>query len=129
MIATLQQVSMGISFTLIPIHRNRILLIGQCHEESYYDDQTWDYLHLSIHEIHSYHVGPALWTYHSYGYLNIFQLRPMKTTTNALGITFGVHSQSCMELFDISTDAKDSYPLVKAGQLNYGREINGTGPS
>jgi hypothetical protein len=120
---------MAISFTLIPINHNRILLIGKSHEESYYDDETWDYLHLSIHEIRSYRVGPALWTYHDYGHSNIFKLCPMKSTTNPLGITFGVHSESCMELFDISTDAKDSYPLVKAGQLNYGREVKGTGPS
>ena len=121
---------MAISFRLIPINRNRILLIGKTFEESYYDDTTWHFLHLSIHEIHSYRVGPALWTYHHYGHSNIFQLQPIKSTTNALGITFGVHSKSRMELFDVSTDGKkDSYPLVEAGQLNYGRQLNGAGLS
>jgi hypothetical protein len=130
MIAALRQVSMSISFTLIPINHNQILLIGKCHEESYYDDDYWDYLHLSIHEIHSYRVGPALWTYDHYGHSNIFQLQPMKSTTNALGITFGVHSESRMELFDISTEAKKGcYPLIEAGQLNYSRKLNNGGPS
>ena len=120
---------MPISFRLIPINRNRILLIGKSFEESYHDDETWHYLHLSIHEIHSYRIGPALWTYHDYGHSNIFQLQQMKSTTNALGITFGVYSTSFMELFDVSIDTKDSYPLVKAGKLNYSRKLNDTGPS
>jgi len=122
---------MAIRFTLIPINHNRILLIGKTHEESYYTDETWHYLHLSIHEIHSsYRVGPALWTYDDYGHSNIFQLQPMKSTTNALGITFGIDSEDRMELFDVSTDAKeDSYPLVEAGKLNYSRHLNDAGPS
>jgi hypothetical protein len=121
---------MAISFTLIPINRNRILLIGKSHEESYVTDETWHYLHLSIHEIRSYRVGPALWTYHNYGHSNILELQPMKSTTNSLGITFGVHSKSRMELFNVSTDAKeDSYPLVEAGQLNYSRQFNDAGAS
>ena len=121
---------MGNNFMVIPINRNRILIFGQSREDSYYTDETWHYLHLSIHEMHSYRVGPALWTYHHYGRSDIFQLQPMKSTTNALGITFGVDSRSRMELFDISSDAKErSYPLVEAGQLNYGRQLNGKGPS
>lgn len=125
-IASLQHTSMAISFTLFPINRNQILLIGMTFEESYYTDETWHYLHLSIHEIHSYRVGPALWTYHDYGHSDIFALQPMKSTTNALGITFGLDFTSCMELFDVSTDAKeDRYPLVKAGQLKYSRQLNG----
>jgi hypothetical protein len=130
MITTLQQTTMGDGFSLIPINRNQILLIGKTDEKSYDSDETWHFLHLSIHEIHSYRVGPALWTYHSYGYPNIFELQAMKSTTNALGITFGVDSKSHMELFDVSTDAKeDSYPLVEAGQLNYSRWLYGTGSS
>ena len=121
---------MAHSFTLIPINRNQILLIGKSFEQSYHDDETWHYLHLSIHEIRSYHVGPALWTYHDYGHSNILQLQPMISTTNTLGITFGVDSKSCVELFDISTNAKeDSYPLVEAGKSNYNRQLNGAGPS
>ena len=81
-------------------------------------------LHLSIHKIRAHRVGRALWTYHDYGYSNIFQLEPMKSTTNPLGITFGVDSTSYMELFDISTDVgKDSYPLVESGRLNYNRKL------
>ena len=121
---------MANSFRLIPINHNQILLFGQSREDSYYTDETWHYLHLSIHEIHSYRVGPALWTYHHYGRSNIFQLLPMNSTTNALGITFGVHSKSRIELFDVSTNGtKDTYPLVEAGQLNYGRQLNGAGLS
>ena len=132
LIATLEFTSMGNNFMVIPINRSRILLIGQCLEESYHDDTTWHFLHLSIHEIrvHSFRIGPALWTYHDYGHSNIFQLQPMKSTTNALGITFGVYSKSRMEQIDVSTDAKeDDYPLVDAGQLNYSRQLNGAGPS
>ena len=115
---------------VIPINGNRILLIGRSREKSYDTHETWHYLHLSIHEIHSYRVGPALWTYHHYGHSNIFYLQPMKSATSALGITFGVHTSSCMELFDVSTDGEeDSYPLVEAGQLNYGRQLNGPGQS
>ncbi|KIJ95325.1 hypothetical protein K443DRAFT_683104 [Laccaria amethystina LaAM-08-1] len=124
MITRLQSTSYGNSFSLIPINRNQILLIGTCHEESYDNDDTWDYLHVSVHEIHSYCVGPALWTYHNYGRSNIFQLQPMKSTTNALGITFGVDFKSHMKLFAVSTDTKDRYPLVEAGQLNYSRQLN-----
>jgi len=114
-------------FGLIPINRNRILLIGK---SSSLRHETCDYLHLSIHEIHSYRVGPALWTYHNYGHSNIFQLQPMKSTTNALGITFGIDFKDHMELFDVSTDAKEnSYPLVEAGKLNYSRHLNDAGPS
>ena len=130
MIAMLENTSMLKSFTLIPINHNRILLIGKSFEKSYYDDTTRHYLHLSIHEIHSYRIGPALWTYHKYGHPNIFQLQSMKSTTNALGITFRVDSETHMELFDISTDAQeDSYPLVNVGQLNYSQQLNGTGSS
>ena len=122
---------MANSFRLIPINRNQILLVGISYEKGSYVVKTWHYLHLSIHEIHSYRVGPALWTYHNYGYSNIFELQPMKSTTNALGITFGVDSKSYMKLFNISTDTKEDchYPLVEAGQMNYSRQLNGSGPS
>ncbi|KIJ95327.1 hypothetical protein K443DRAFT_11464 [Laccaria amethystina LaAM-08-1] len=97
---------------------------GKGAERSFQDGENW-HLHLSIHEIHSYRVGPALWTYHNYGGSDILELQPMESTTNALGITFGLHSESRMEVFDVSTDAKeDSDPLVKAGQLNYSRKLN-----
>ena len=117
---------------VIPINGNRILLFGASREERYDTDETWQYLHLSIHEIHSYRIGPPLWTYQGYGHSDIFELQPMKSTTNPLGITFGLHSKSRMELSDVSTNAKEDafgYPLVKAGQLNYRRQLNGKGPS
>ena len=54
----------------------------------------------------------------------------MKSTTNILGITFGMNSESHMKLFDISTDAKeDGYPLVESGRLNYGRQLDHPGLS
>jgi len=71
----------------------------------------------------------SLWTYHDHVYLNS-QLQPMKSTTNILGITFGMNSESHMKLFDISTDAKeDGYPLVESGRLNYGRQLDHPGLS
>ena len=115
----------AIIFELIAINCNKFLLIGKGIVGGSYGTPDRYLLHLSIHEIHAYRVGPALWTYDDYGYSNIFGLQPMKSTTNTLGITFGVDSKSHMELFDISTDAeKDSYPLVKSGQLNYGRWLD-----
>jgi len=128
MITNPERTSIDRKFELIPINCNKILLIGRSFEGRNYDDDGAPYrhfLHLSIHEIHAYRVGPALWTYHDYVYSNIFLLQPMKSTTNTLGITFGVDSERHMKLFDISTDAKkDSFPFVKSGRLYYGRRLD-----
>jgi len=88
------------------------------------DREGTPYLHLSIHEICSGRVGPAVWCYHGHGDSNISLLRPMKSMTNALGITFGVHSSTHTQLFDISTSIEKDYPLTEAGRLNYHRELS-----
>ena len=106
---------------LIPINCNKILLIVHGFEVR----QNCYTLRLSIHEIRAYRVGPILWTkFQGYG-SNAFQMQPMKSTTNTLGITFGLNSESHMELFDVSTDTTKDGPLfVKSGQLNYGRQLS-----
>ena len=62
------------------------------------DDDTGTplYLYLSIHEIRSYRVGPALWTYNDRGHSNINHLQVMTSHTNTLGITFGVDHKTHM---------------------------------
>ena len=115
----------AIIFELIAINCNKFLLIAKGLEGGGDETPVRNLLHLSIYEIHAYRVGPTLWTYDDYSHPNTFHLQPMKSTTNTLGITFGVDFKSHMDLFDISTDAeKNSYPLVKSGQLNYGRWLN-----
>ena len=119
--------SRGKTIELIPINCNKILFIGMNTDNYVYT------LHLLIHKIRAYCIGPALWMYHhAYDSLSIFQFQPMKSTTNTLGITFRVDSESHMELFDVSTDTKeDGNPsvFVKSGQLNYGRQLNRPGLS
>ena len=88
------------------------------------DREGTPYLHLSIYEIRSCRVGPAVWCYHGHGDSNISLLRPMKSTTNALGITFGVHSSTHTQLFDVFTGTEKDYPLTEAGRLNYHRGLN-----
>lgn len=108
-------------FVLVPIKGNRILLFGR----SMIDREGTPYLHLSIHEIiRSCRVGPAVWCYHGHGDSNISLLCPMISTTNALGITFGVHSSTHTQLFDVSTGTEKDYPLMEAGRLNYHRGLN-----
>ena len=56
------------------------------------------------------------------GRFNIFDLGLIKSTENALGITFGVRFDSNWKLFDISTtesDATDNFPLIESGEINF----------
>jgi hypothetical protein len=83
------------------------------------------YLYLSIHEIRSYRIGPALWTYNDGGHSNIYHLQLMTSHTNTSGIAFGVDHKTHMKLFDVSTEA--DYPLIEVGKLNYNQHLDHIG--
>ena len=107
----------------IPIKGNRILLFAK-----YSGKQTFKspYLHLSIHKIRSDHrVGCALWSFNGSvdGHFDTDDLEVIKSTKNALGITFGVRFDNHWKLFDISTtadtDASDNFPLIESGRIDF----------
>ena len=107
--------------SFVPIKSNWILLFA-----TYLGKTTWEpYLHLSIHEIHFDHrVGHALWSFNGSvdGRFNILDLELVKSTENALGITFWVRFDNHWKLFDISTtetDAPDNFPLVESGRIDF----------
>ena len=83
------------------------------------------YLYLSIHEIRSdYRIGLALWSFNGsdYGHFHINDLELIKSTQNALGITFGVRFIHHWKLFDISatdTVASDNFPLFESGRIDH----------
>ena len=83
------------------------------------------YLHLSIHGIRSDHrVGPALWSFNGSvdGHFDTDDLEVIKSTENALGITFGVRFDNHWKLFDISTtdaNASDKFPLIESGRIDF----------
>ena len=111
------------NISFVPIKDNRILLFAKY---SVGDWRTPEYhLHLSIHEIRSDHrVGPALWSFNGSvdGHLNNLDLEPIRSTENALGITFAVQFDNHWKLFDISTtetDAPDNFPLVESGRIYF----------
>jgi hypothetical protein len=81
-----------------------------------------NYLHLSIHDIHSDHrVGPALWS--SDNRVNgPYDLELIKSTENALGITFRMRFDDHWKLFDLSTtetDTSDNFPLIESGRIDF----------
>ena len=62
MITNPERTSIDRNFELIPINCNKILLLGSSFEGRNFDDEgaPWRYfLHLSIHEIRAYRVGPC----------------------------------------------------------------------
>ena len=110
------------TISFVPIKGNRILLFAR------YSTRGWGaphYLHLSIHEICSDHrVGPAVWYFKGRGdgHFDIPGLEVMKSTENALGITFGARFHDHWKLFDISTtktDASNKLPLIESGRLHF----------
>jgi hypothetical protein len=109
-------------FSFIPIKGNRILLFAKYSKYGPYDT----YLHLSIHEIRSDdRVGPTLWSFDSgvYGHFDIDNFVPIKSSENALGITFGERFYNHWQLFDIcttGTDASDKFPLIESGRIDFG---------
>ncbi|EDR00612.1 uncharacterized protein LACBIDRAFT_295707 [Laccaria bicolor S238N-H82] len=113
--------------SFVPIKGNRILLLAK-----YWDWPDLDskgikssYLHLSIHEIRSdLRVGSALWSYNGSvdGHFNIDDLELIKSTENALGITFWVRFDDHFKLFDISTietDTSNNLPLIESGRIDF----------
>jgi hypothetical protein len=100
-----------------------MLLFAKYSGNTNFDSES--YLHLSIHEIHpDNRVGLILWSFNSSvdGHFDIDDLVPMKSTENALGITFGVQFISHWKLFDISTtetEASDDFPLIESGRIDY----------
>ena len=83
------------------------------------------YLHLSIHEIRSDHrVGPALWSFNggADGHFDIRDLELIKSTENALGVTFAVRFDNRWKLFDLSTtetDTSNNFPLIESGKIGF----------
>jgi hypothetical protein len=83
------------------------------------------YIHLSIHEIRpNNRVGPALWSFNGsvHGHFDMFDLEMIKSTENAVGITFWVRFIKHWKMFDISTtdtDALDKFPLIESGRMDY----------
>ena len=81
------------------------------------------YLRLSIHEICSNNrVGPALWSFNVDDHFDIFDMRLIKSTENALGITFVKRFDDHWKLFDISTtntDTLDNIPLIESGRIDF----------
>jgi hypothetical protein len=81
-------------------------------------------LHLSIHEIRSDNrVGRALWSFNgdNDGHFDIFDLKLIKSTENAFGITFGVQFNDHWKLFNIfttDTDPSDNFPLIESGRID-----------
>ncbi|EDR04733.1 uncharacterized protein LACBIDRAFT_330335 [Laccaria bicolor S238N-H82] len=103
----------------IPIKGNRILLLAT------YSGGTTYHL-LSIYEIRSDNrIGPILWSFNSShvdAYFDIFGLELIKSTKNALGISFGKRFNDHWKLFDISTtgtDALDDFPLIESGRIDF----------
>ena len=108
----------------IPIKGNRILLFAK------YSAEQWrrtpeHYLHLSIHEICSdRRVGPALWSFNgsTHGHFDIHDVELIKSTENALGITFWALSDDHWKLFDLSTtetDTLNNFPLIESGKIDF----------
>ena len=107
--------------SFVPIKGNRILLFAK-----YFTEPTSEYyLHLSIHEIRSdRRVGLALWYFNGSvdGPLKNLDLELMKSTENALGITFWAKFDDHWKLFDISTtetDASNNFPLIESGRIDF----------
>ena len=68
-------------------------------------------------------VGLALWSFNGdvNGHFNICDLELIKSTENALGITFGMQFDDHWKLFDISTeiDTLDNFPLIESGRMDF----------
>ena len=88
------------------------------------------HLCFTIHEIHSYRIGPALCTWTLQTSNDIFRFPPIgkELSTNTLGITFGANCTSrCMELFELSMERGNHFNMT--GQIIFDREICGIGAS
>ena len=109
--------------TFVPIKSNQILLFAKYSAGARSAPEY--YLHLSIHEIRTDHrVGPTLWSFNGSvdGHFNILDLELIKSTENALGITFWVQFHDHWKLFDISTtetDVSNNLPLIESGRIDF----------
>ena len=79
--------------------------------------------YLSIYEIRSDNrVGRGLWSFNGSvdGHFDNDDSELIKSTENALGITFGVRFDDHFKLFDISTtDTSDKFPLIESGKIDF----------
>ena len=116
----------------VPIKDNRILLLAKYFAEDRGRPIAPGHcLHLSIHEIRSDHrVGPALWSFNNVGAdsrFNYRQLELIKSTENAVGITFWARYDDHWKVFDISTtetDASNNFPLIESGRIDFDLKID-----
>ena len=103
----------------VPIKGNRILLFTEYWKSSAF------YLLLSIHEISSNNrVGPTLWSFDGSldGRAIMNDLVRIKSSENALGISFAAKCHDHWKLFDISTtstNASDNFPLIESGRIDH----------
>ena len=109
--------------SFVSIKGNRILLFAKYYTSG---QRALDYyLHLSIHEIRTDHrVGPALWSFNggADGHFDIRDLKLIKPTENALGITFWARFDDHWKLFDLSTtetDTLNNFPLIESGRIDF----------
>ncbi|EDR04730.1 uncharacterized protein LACBIDRAFT_330332 [Laccaria bicolor S238N-H82] len=109
----------------IPIKGNQILLFAK-----YSKFENESHLHLSIHEIRSDNrVGLLMWVFNNSvdGHFDIDHWVPIKSTENALGITFWARYNDHWKLFDISTTetcASDDFPLIESGEIDFDLNLN-----
>ena len=106
--------------SFVPVKGNRILLFAKYFEKTTYKAYL---LHLSIHEIRSDNrVGRGLWSFNGSvdGHFDNDDSELIKSTENALGITFGVRFDDHFKLFNISTtNASDKFPLIESGKIDF----------
>lgn len=101
-------------FKLIPIESNRVLLmrLDRFRRErpsnvslSAFEPNEVSHLELSIHESLHHRVGPALWTYRGDSDKpDLDDLKPLRSPTDILGITFGKQCMIQMKLFAMEFD-------------------------
>ena len=71
------------------------------------------HLELSIHEILHYRVGPALWTYRGDSdNPDLDDLKPLRSPTDVLGITFDNHCIRQMQLLAVHFDYERYHHLL-----------------
>ena len=115
-----------LAFSFVPIKGNRILLFAKYTLASG-TNLPVQYLHLSIYEIRSdQRVGAALWSFEETAGSFRMSLKPMKSTENALGISFWMRDRDHWRLFDISTtdtDASGNNPLIESGRIDFNSKL------
>jgi hypothetical protein len=78
---------------------------GPSHASRSFAPKQVSHLELSIHEICHYRVGPALWTYREDSdKRDLDNLKPLRSPTDILGITFDKHCMVQIKLFAVKFD-------------------------